>query len=263
MRGAANGIAWEDRGRSGAPPLILIRPLGGSAALWGRFADDLASHFRVVTFDARGSGISSGSPRCSIRGLADDACSVLDACGIDRASVFGISLGGMVAQRLAISSSSRVRALVLASTAARGIAFERAGLRRAAGFAACLTRSSGRTERCLVRRVLSPTFRDAHAERANQIADLAARVPTSRATIVAHAFAALRHDASAELASVRARTLVLAGDQDHLLGAAPARKLARCIPNAKLRILEGAGHDLTLEAPDETARAITEFLQEN
>ena len=261
MKGTTNGIAWEKRSFvDDACPLLLLRPLGGSVALWGAFGDELARHFRLVTFDARGSGFSSGAPRVSVRVLAEDACRVLDACRIERAHVFGISLGGMIAQRLAISFSSRVHGLTLASTAARGVAFERAGWRRAMGFARCLAHSPARTERCLVCRVLSPEFRRDQPLETARIETVAARTPSPRSTIVAHALAALRHDASRDLGRIRARTLVLFGDRDRLLGSTPSIDLARKIPGSERAIVERAGHDLTLERPLETARLVTEFL---
>jgi 3-oxoadipate enol-lactonase len=239
---------------------LLIRPLGGSASLWGEFAGALEQELRVVTFDALGSGESSGRARASTAALAVDARAVLDARGIEKASLFGISLGGMVATRLAIDSPSRVSSLVLASTAASGFAFERAGVRRASGFVRCLARQSGETERCVVLRVLSREFRTAHPLEAARIASVAAQDPSPRLTLVAHAIAALRHDVRAQLRTIRAPTLVLAGDRDHLLGPDAGLALARGIAGSRRTIITGAGHDLTLERPVETAEQVLAFV---
>ena len=262
MRGKTNdGLAWEERGDSRAPSLLLVRPLGGSMDLWGAFFDRLAEDFRTIAFDARGTGASPGSPRTSIEALASDARSVLDAREIERAHVFGISLGGMVAMQLAISSPSRTRGLVLASTTARGLAFERAGLLRGLGFARCLAHEPHRAERCLVRRVLSHRFRDEHPNEVDRIAEVAARTPAPRTTILAHALAALRHDVRAELKHVRARTLVLVGDRDHLLGSEASIDVAREIPSCTREVVRDAGHDLTLEQPLATAARTSRFLR--
>ncbi len=263
MRGATGGIAWEDRGDASRPPILLVRPLGGSTSLWGEVAGALAREMRGVTCDARGSGRATGHARASTAALAGDARAVLDARSIEKATLFGISLGGMVATRFAIDSSSRLASLILASTAARGFAFERAGLRRASGFARCLARESCETERCVVLRVLSHEFRAEHPLEAARIAGLAAQTPTSRMTLVAHALAALRHDARAQLGTIRAPTLVLAGDRDHLLGPDAGLVLARGIAGARRAIITGSGHDLTLERPGETARRVLAFVRES
>lgn len=262
MKGATRGIAWEDRGDAHRPPILLIRPLGGSASLWGEFAGALERELRVVTFDALGSGMSWGRARASTAALAGDARAVLDALNIEKAHLFGISLGGMVAMRFAIDSPSRLASLVLASTAARGFAFEQAGLRRASGFARCLAREPCEAERCLVLRVLSHEFRAEHPAEAQRIADLAAQTPSPHLTFVAHAIAALRHDVRAQLGTIRAPTLVLAGDRDHLLGPGAGRALAHGIAGAKWAIITDSGHDLTLERPGETATRVLAFVRE-
>ena len=262
MRGATRGIAWEDRGDVRRPPILLVRPLGGSAALWGEFAHTLERELRVVTFDAVGSGASPGRARASTSALAVDALAVLDARSIDKAHLFGISLGGMVATRFAIDSPSRLTSLVLASTAACGFAFERAGLRRAAGFARCFAREPSEAERCVVLRVLSHEFRAEHPVEAERIADLAAQTPAPYLTFAAHAIAALRHDARAELEKIGAPTLVLAGDRDHMLGPGAGLALAHGIAGAKRTIITGSGHDLTLERPGETATRVLAFVRE-
>jgi 3-oxoadipate enol-lactonase len=260
VKGTTGGIAWEDRGDVRRPAILLIRPLGGSASLWGEFAGALERELRVVTFDALGSGRSSGWARVSTAALAADARAVLDARGIHKASLFGISLGGMVATRFAIDSPFRLASLVLASTAASGFAFERAGVRRASRFARCLARSRSETERCVVLRVLSHEFRAAHPVEAARIATVAAQTPSPRRTLVAHALAALRHDARAQLESIRAPTLVLAGDRDHLLGPDAGLALARGIAGATRMVIAGSGHDLTLERPVETAARVLAFV---
>lgn len=258
---AACPIAWRARGDRDASPLLLIRPLGGSMALWGRFEELLAAHLRVVSFDARGSGASRGAPRASIRSLATDALSVLDAAAIDRAHVFGISLGSLVAMGLALQAPARVRSLVLASTTSRGLAFERAGLSRGLGFARCFARTPRHAEECLVARVLSPEFHAAHPMEAARLAKLAGRVPTAKSTLAAHLFAAARWNARSQLSAVRAPTLVLAGDRDHLLGMDAGCDVARAIPRALRVVVRDAGHDLTLENADATAAFVVQHVR--
>jgi pimeloyl-ACP methyl ester carboxylesterase len=166
----------------------------------------------------------------------------------------------MVATRMAIDAGARVSSLVIASAPASGLAFERAGLVRALRFARCLTHPPRQAERCIVTRVLSHEFRAEHPREAERIEELAARAPTSRITIVAHALAGVRHDASAELGAIHAPTLLLVGDRDRLLGPDAGLALERGIRGARRLVLAGAGHDLTLERPRETATRVLGFV---
>ena len=114
----------------------------------------------------------------------------------------------------------------------------------------------------MVLRVLSHEFRAEHPFEAERIADLAAQTPSPHLTFVAHTIAALRHDARAQLGTLRAPTLVLTGDRDHLLGPSAALALTHGIAGAKRTIITGSGHDLTLERPVETATRVLAFVRE-
>ncbi|MCX5730770.1 MAG: alpha/beta fold hydrolase [Deltaproteobacteria bacterium] len=104
-------IHYQSFGPPEAPPLLLIMGLGMASSAWDALPSRLADRFHVVVFDNRGMGWSSASPGgFRIRDLADDAAWVLDAAGIAQASVFGISMGGMIAQELALRHPGRVAA---------------------------------------------------------------------------------------------------------------------------------------------------------
>jgi pimeloyl-ACP methyl ester carboxylesterase len=240
---------------------LLIRPLGGTTALWGLFRDRLAEQFRVVSYDHPGCGRSPWH-WCSTttRGLARCALSVLDALGIARAHTFGISLGGMTATWLAVLHPTRIQSLCLASTPRRGIELNQAGLRRELGFAACFARGQKEVEPALVHRVLSQRFRDENPEGVASIERRVRAAPTCRRTLLGHGLAGLTHDAAAELHRIVAPTLVLAGEDDALLGVAPSRALAAAIPGADFDLVAASGHDLTLEQPEATARRVAAFF---
>ena len=98
-------------------PLLLVMGLGLSGGAWWRTVDTLSRGFRVITFDNRGVGRSRGlTPAYTTEALADDAAAVLDALEIEQANVYGLSLGGMVAQQIALRHPRRVRSLVLGAT---------------------------------------------------------------------------------------------------------------------------------------------------
>lgn len=247
---------------SGAgPPLLLLRPLGGSLVLWDRLRARLAQEVRVVAFDPRGCGRSSEPALLTTtRGMARDAVALLDALALPLVHVFGLSLGGMVAQWLALDAPGRVGGLVLASTAARGLDLSRHGVVRGLRLARCLLRSPRQAEACLVRRVLSHTFRREHPAEVARLAALAQAQPASRLGILAQAGAAASHDTHARLGALRARTLVLLGARDGLLRHESIAALAAAVPGARLETLDG-GHDLSLEAPEATAASILAFLR--
>jgi 3-oxoadipate enol-lactonase len=242
-------------------PILLIRPLGGTMALWGTFRTLLAEQFRVISFDLRGTGHSSPSPAWpSTQGLAQDSLQVLTQLGVPRAHVFGISLGGMAATWLAILAPIRVAKLCIASTPACGLALSRAGLRRELALAACFARARADVEVKLVDRILSRSFYESHPESVREIERRVRAEPASRSALLKYALAGLRHDARRDLRRIQAPTLVLAGQWDTLLGTEPARALSAAIPEARFEIIAESGHDLTLEQPVVTAKVACEFF---
>lgn len=255
-------LAYRVDGPAAAPPLLLVRPLGGTMALWGPLRDELARDFRVVSFDRRGTGASSPLPPVTTtRTMAADARELLDVLAVERAHVVGLSLGGMVAAHLAADAPGRVRRLVLASTAARGLEVSRCGLRRARAMAGCLVRPSRGVEACLVRGVLSRRFRREHPAEARALLERVAAEGASRATLLRLLLAAATHDARARLGALEVPTLLLVGELDRFLDRAALRETARRLPQGRLVEIAGAGHDLSIEAPAATARVIREFLQ--
>ncbi len=250
-------------GASGAcsrPTVLLVRPLGGTMALWGRFRDQLAEQYRVLSFDLRGCGESSPTPRItSTQEIAGDAIAVMDAVGVRRAHVFGISLGGMAATWLAIDHPQRVARLCIAAAPTRGLEVTHNGLLRELALAACLLRPQPQVEVKMVHRLLSREFRASHPREVEWIEREVGRQPSSRTTLAHLALAALRHDARDRVEDIRAPTLVLAGGHDALLGIDAPKQLADAI-GAQFEVVAGSGHDLTLERPIPTANAAATFF---
>ncbi len=255
-------LAYQIHGREhGGIPALLIRPLGGSMALWGTFRSVLAQKMSVISFDLCGTGHSSpGHGWVTTQGLADESLQLLTHLDVARAHVFGISLGGMAATWLAILAPDRIARLCIASAPARGLELSRAGLRRELGLAACFVRPSREVESTLVRRILSRHFRETEPAELLRIELSVQSEPASRSALLKHALAGFLHDARRELGSITAPTLVLAGENDTLLGTEPCRALASSIPGARFEIIEGSGHALTLERPLTTASSVSQFF---
>jgi 3-oxoadipate enol-lactonase len=258
-------IAYQLRGRDhGGTPVVVIRPLGGSMALWDPFRALLAEHHRVIAFDHRGAGFSSRTAAfTTTQSMARDTLHLLDHLGIPRAHVFGISLGGMVATWLSILAPARVAKLCLAAAPARGISLTRAGLGRGLSLLTCLTRPLADVEASLVDRILSRAFRENHPDEERRIERLVRAEPSTRTELMKLAVAGGLHDASRELHRITAPTRVLAGANDVLLGTEAPRALAAAIRGATFEIIADSGHDLTLEQPIATASRVAELFHES
>jgi len=252
-------LSYETIGQG--PPILLLRPLGGSLVSWDRFGALLAEHFHVVMFDPRGLGRSTSPPRrFSTRDMASDAVALLDALAIERCHVYGISMGGMVASWLAIDFPARVDRLVLASTLPSGLEVRASALRRAASLAQCLLRRGTDFDACLATRVLPHAFRDAHRAEVERIQSLARERPMTRTNLGALLIAASMHDVRNDLHRIVAPTLVLLGGRDWLPTLGSQAELLRRIPSVELQVLDDAGHDLSAEAPEFVALKVNAFL---
>jgi 3-oxoadipate enol-lactonase len=255
-------IAWMIRGAArGGVPILLLRALGGSMALWGELLERLAGARPVIAFDPRGVGRSSDAPLgITTRALARDACALLDVLGVRRVHAVGESMGGMVASWIAIDAPTRVDRLVLVSTLPEASAVSIRAIARAAGFARCFARRGGDAEVCLVHRVISRDFQRAHPERMAQLDAIVRATPARRANLIALALAAARHRAGHSLRRIHAPALLVFGADDPIAGRHSRDELVRDCPDADLELLEGAGHALSIERPRELAARLLAFL---
>lgn len=242
-------------------PILLNRPLGGSMTLWGSFAKQLSQLHPIVIFDPRGVGRSSDVPlRHSTRAMAADALALLDYLHIERAHIFGLSLGGMVASWFAIDSPTRTGCLMLASTLPGPDAVSWRTLTRVLSFAHCLSKAKVEFEVCLVHQVLSPTFTATHPERVRNIERAVREIPSTRRNLLLLMFMALRHSLEKALLQITNPTLLLFGEYDRLAGCAARLDLSTHLPNAIMEIMPKTGHDLSLEQPLALAARVNSFL---
>ncbi len=252
-------LHWE---RSGSgPPVLLIMGLGLSAGAWWRTVPVLARSLEVITFDNRGVGRSQAVCHAySTETMADDAVSVLDAAGVDRVHVYGISLGGMVAQQVALRHPERVRSLVLGATHAGGDNAHRPG-HDVLDFLHRRPRMEPREavwnsvqfnygERCRIN----------HPERI--AADIAQRLahPFPAQAYRAQIWAAALHDSSRRLHRIRVPTLVVHGSEDRMIPVENGRMIASRIPGARLIELSDTGHLYPTEAPH-VDQQISDFMR--
>jgi pimeloyl-ACP methyl ester carboxylesterase len=234
--------------RGTGEPLLLITGWTISSAVFEPVLDDYARHFECITYDHRGSARSSGTPPATMAALADDAAALLTALRIPRAHVYGLSMGGMVAQELALRHPARVWGLILGGTTPGGPFAPRLGPADVLAIA-----RAGMEERGLRAPLLfSPEFRREHPERVRELVRHFTAHRSSVAAIGAQTLASARFSSLPRLGRLRAPTLVMHGERDRLVPLAASRLLAARIPDAELAVVPGAGHAYALEAPQES-----------
>jgi len=256
-------IAYEITGDAHpGEPVLLVRPLAGSRAMWGEFGEALAREFRVIAYDLRGVGQSSDAPLgVDTRSMARDALSLLDALAVPRVRVFGISLGAMVATWLAVDAPGRVVRLCLAAAGPVGLSVSPSLLGVGVEVVASMLAPKAEVLGRLSEAVTSPTLRAEDPARADAIDDAAGEETVRRGALVHHGLAAARHDARDVLGQITAPTLVLIGSRDPIVAIDQARALAEGIAGGRLEVLEDVGHDFSLEQPAETARRVARFFR--
>jgi 3-oxoadipate enol-lactonase len=255
---AVDGISLYYERRGAGEPVLLIQGMSGTHLAWGdAFLAGLGDDVEIVTYNHRGVGTSTPQDRpFAIAQLADDAAGLLDALEWDRAHVLGISMGGMVAQELALRHPGRVRSLTLGCTypgGAQGQLADPALIQELAG--ALL---SGDRERAL-RTGFAANLSAAHvADEAHwpPFQAMAAALPVAVPVIMLQMQAVMGHDASARLGSIEAPTLVVHGTEDRMLPVANGELIARLIPHARLELLEGVGHMFWWEQPERSAALV-------
>lgn len=255
-------LYYELSGVPHAPPLVLIRGLARSSSYWLEVRQLLERERRVLVLDNRGVGRSdTPSLPWGTDDMADDVALVLRASGVERADVFGISLGGMIAQELALRHPHRVARLVLACTTPGGRKARPTPRRAALALARAAVMPFEAGVRATARLVLSDEALARRPELVDVWVAIAASEPRSRAGFIGQLLAAARHDTWERLRFIEHETLMVTGDADRLIPMENSALLAERIPRASLRTMRGAGHDFPTERPDETARLILDHTR--
>jgi 3-oxoadipate enol-lactonase len=245
--------------RSGSgPPLLLIMGMSGTAAHWGEsFLEPLRDNFEVIVYDHRGVGDSSRVDEpFTIADLAADAANLLTELEIDCAEVLGISMGGMIAQELALAHPELVRTLTLGCTYCGG----EGSLLASEAVLQKLTEGmlSGDRERALhaawEANVSEQTAQDRELYERFRLVGMEHAVALEVIMLQMRAIAA--HNTSGRLSSLEMPALIVHGTADQMLPVANAHVIHSHMPDAKLEILEGAGHLFFWEQPERSAELL-------
>ena len=246
----------EHTPRPGAPALLLLNSLGTAFEMWDDQFEALSERFELIRFDTRGHGKSTigTHQEATIDLLATDALNVLDACGVARAHLCGLSLGGMIAMHIAAKWPDRVLKAALCNTTPHMPPRETWDNR----IRTALTQGQASLVEGTLGRWFTPQFHQAHPEKIAKIRALF--LETSPQGFAACCAAVRDMDQRESIKDISAKTLVIGGTQDAGTTPAMAEFMANAIPEAKLVLLDAA-HLSNIERADEFNAALIEFLQ--
>lgn len=248
-------IYWDDEGKGS--PILLIMGLGWPSYLWHRTRPILSALFRSIALDNRGVGQSDVPPGpYPIALMASDAAAVLDAAGVERAHIFGLSMGGMIAQEFALQYPNRVQSLTLGCTSPGGT---RAVLAEPAATQLLFSRGLSPEE---FSKAINPFIYDSGTpqERIEQDFVLRKRWYPRPEAYIAQLQGILAWEAYTRLPQISAPTLVIHSESDRLIPPANGKIIAERIPGSKLVMIPYASHILSTDQPEAVHHAVLEFL---
>lgn len=257
----ANGLKMYYEIHGEGHPLVMIMGLGANLDWWGpEIVDRLARRYRLLLFDNRGAGrTEKPATRYSIRMFADDTAALMDAVGIERAHVLGVSMGGMIAQELALNHPGRVERLILACTNCGVLRSVPPSMRVLAWLTARNVPPETLKERQL-RLMFPDRFVARQREQIEAYWQRAGRHPTPVDAFRRQFGAILRFNSYGRLRRIQAPTLVMTGDEDILVPPRNAEILAARIPGARLEVFPGGGHGFIAQFPDRFCEVVEGFL---
>jgi len=256
----ASGTELHYLRRGEGEPLLLIQGMSATHLAWGRpFLDELECSFDTIVFDNRGMGLSGEAELpFAIADLAADTAGLLDALELETVHVAGISMGGMIAQELALAHPERIRTLTIGASYCGGPEgtlmapedLQMLGTAYASGVAEQVFRAMWEIN-------LSPDFR-AEDSRFAAFTEMGSALPAPQPVVLQQMRACGAHDTHQRLGQIDLPTLVIHGDVDRLLGYPNGQQIAARIPGARLETLEGVGHMFWWEQPQRSAELIRE-----
>jgi pimeloyl-ACP methyl ester carboxylesterase len=254
-------LHFREHGEAGREPVLGIMGFGVDQRFWAAQIAAVTQTHRFITFDNRGIGRSSAGTVTSIDEMADDALRLLDHLGIERTVVFGVSMGGAIAQRLILDHPERISALILAATWARPIEFMRRQTELARRVVE-LQGAEGLVDSSLIF-MFTPRFFEVGQEAIDRMvaAFFADGGPemARREVLYGQLDAIVKHDTLSELGRISVPTLVIGSNMDMMVPGFASEEIARAVPGAELVMLE-SGHGAMVEEMEPFNAALTRFL---
>jgi pimeloyl-ACP methyl ester carboxylesterase len=240
----------------------MIHGFGLSAHTWGaQFLAQLRPHFWVIRISNRGTGQTDKPDTEYSHGMmADDAAGVLGELGVDRAHVLGISMGGKIAQELALTRPEQVQGLVLGCTTCGGAH----AVQPEPQVTAMLAPTPGLSPQEQARKIWSvavtPEFQEKNRDVLDEVFEWDLENPVPAYVLARQAVASMRHDTYQRLPDLQTPTLIIHGNEDRMVPVQNAHILHERIPNSTLHTLPDTGHGFFWERPQEAAEVIVRFL---
>jgi pimeloyl-ACP methyl ester carboxylesterase len=279
-----NGIDLYYEIHGAGEPLVLIEGLGYSAWMWYKQIPSFSERYKVIVFDNRGAGnTDKPDAEYSTEIMADDASGLLRTLGIGQAHVLGVSLGGYIAQELALRHPDLVKSLVLVSTnSGTGKPIGRNshpwnGFLKFWGFLPGMLEMSGKagmpprleyglTKEERIRHGLSlaftPEYFKDHPDEIDRIVKWRLDNPQPGYAWTRQMMAGLKFDSAARAGEIKAPAIVINGTEDRIVSPESAQELSESIPDSKYIPIEGSGHLLFIERSEEFNEAVLGFLDE-
>ncbi len=250
-------IAYDDVGLG--PPVVLLHGYPFNRSLWTDQVDRLSNRYRFVTPDLRGHGESDvGEGVASMDAMAAEVAVLLDALGISRAIIGGLSMGGYVALAFYRNFPARVKALILADT--RPQADTEEGKRiRAQQVEQVLTSGMSPIVDAMLPKLLSPETVSKRPEVVKRIRDMMFQTKPAGAAAALQGMAC-RDNQTELLSKIRVPTLILVGREDAITPVQDSETMHARIAGSRLVIIENAGHVSNVERPEEFNQALAAFL---
>lgn len=254
---SARGVHINAIDRGAGEPVVFLHGIGGDAGNWAPQLDVLAATRRVVALDSRGFGQSDRTyGRMSLADYAQDVLLVMSELGISRAPIVGLSVGGMIAQTVALAAPERVARLVLADTSSHSDADMRA--QQTAAGAAAIAHGMPATAAALMPAIFSQA---AIAEQRRYVRDFEESFSSTDPLTYSIGLQAIAElDVTEELHRIDVPTLVLVGDEDVLTPPEHSKVIASAVPGAELFVIGDAGHVSNLDQPGVFTEHLVRFL---
>lgn len=231
-------------------PLLMIIGWSFSLLDWGiKLPELLSQHYKVILFDNRDAGETSRSPYpYTLAQMASDAAGLLDALGEPSAHVFGVSMGGMIAQHFALNHANRLKKLILGCTMAGGSCSQ-------------VNAFGHLFDENLLELLFTPDFIQHHQVDLGQFFQRTMPLHSTGDALTRQFVAMSGHDTCGALRKIVAPTLVLTGDSDRIIPPENSAFLAQNIPNAQQETIQNAAHAFSFSHPTSTAATIINFLE--
>jgi pimeloyl-ACP methyl ester carboxylesterase len=244
-------------------PLVMIRGISSNADHWYEQVPVLSQKYQLLVFDNRGIARSSDpGGSFSTRNMAADTVGLMEAVGIKKAHVMGYSMGGMIAQEMALAYPEKVNGLILVATDC-GISLRvKAKPEFFRLFSEMIRLGTNEAKKAAAGCLFAKQTFETRPDIIERYSEVSLRFPASQKTLGRQWTAIAQHDACNRLAKISSPTLVITGSEDELIPPQNAKVMAQRIPGAQMISIDGSGHLFLIEQPEAFNEAVIGFLDE-